>query len=414
MDQELFSEYGEGSGAGPDTGLSAFMMGGISIEYNEKPLSITASLGKSFQLFLILLYYSEEGVAREALLDMLYGSGEYSNPSGSLRAVVFRLRKCLEQSGLPPHDYIRIEGGIYRWDGGGLPLWVDAREFERRAVRGLESRKWELLEQACTLYRGEFLTQLAGEKWVPSIGARLQELYFKCLRMLYGILRKSRDYSRLLRLCSYACKLYPYEECQIMRIDCLIAMKRFKEARQEYDAAVSQYFEEQGLPPSKEMLKRFRMMSGQLSLASDHLEDIGSALGEEERAEGPYYCSYPSFIDCYRLLERIKERGKLVNTLLSCTLTQEIGAPMDQGEELFRTASVKLREAIQGSLRKGDVFTSSGAGRYLILLNGAEEINCKIVCQRINRNFQLWQNQWGRKRICLECRSVSKKDMGTG
>ena len=55
MDHELFSEYGEGAGAGPDTGLSAFMMGGISIEYNEKPLSITASLGKSFQLFLILL-----------------------------------------------------------------------------------------------------------------------------------------------------------------------------------------------------------------------------------------------------------------------------------------------------------------------------------------------------------------------
>ena len=59
----------------------------------------------------------------------------------------------------------------------------------------------------------------------------------------------------------------------------------------EYDAAVSQYFEEQGLPSSKEMLKRFRMMSGQLSPASDHLEDIGSALGEEERAEGPYYLS---------------------------------------------------------------------------------------------------------------------------
>ena len=94
-----------------------------------------------------------------------------------------------------------------------------------------------------------------------------------------------------------------------MKIDCLIAMKRFKEAMQVYDTAVSQYFEEQGLPPSEKMLERFRIMSGQIRYTSDTLKDIRDSLHERDRINGPYYCAYPAFIDCYRLLARMAERG---------------------------------------------------------------------------------------------------------
>lgn len=93
-----------------------------------------------------------------------------------------------------------------------------------------------------------------------------------------------------------------------MKIDCLIAMKRFKEAMQVYDTAVSQYFEEQGLPPSEKMLERFRIMSGQIRYTSDTLKDIRDSLHERDRINGPYYCAYPAFIDCYRLLARMAER----------------------------------------------------------------------------------------------------------
>ena len=110
------------------------------------------------------------------------------------------------------------------------------------------------------------MAQLAGEKWVSIIGVRYQELYFDCLRMAYYIMKDNREYTDLLELASDACDLYPYEECQIMKIDCLIAMKRFKDAMQVYDQAVTQYFEEQGLPPSEKMLERFRTMIPRIRL----------------------------------------------------------------------------------------------------------------------------------------------------
>ena len=172
-------------------GLTVFMMGSIMLEYNRKPLQIPGGpSGKVLQLVLILLYSGEEGVHREELLDMLYGNGECSNPSGSLRAAVFRLRKLLEGSELPPREYIRTDGGIYRWDSGELPVYIDARDFENTAKEALRTHDEALLKRACGLYQGEFLAQLAGEKWVSVVGVRYQELYFSCLRAASSLMQE--------------------------------------------------------------------------------------------------------------------------------------------------------------------------------------------------------------------------------
>ena len=59
-------------------------------------------------------------------------------------------------------------------------------------------------------------------------------------------LKADREYDRLLNLSAAASKLYPYEECQMMKLDCLIALKRYQEAMEVYKQVVVQYFEEQG------------------------------------------------------------------------------------------------------------------------------------------------------------------------
>ena len=91
---------------GTENRLKVNMMGNVQISYNDKPIVLGGVLsGKVLMLFLILLYYGEEGVGRDDLLDMLYGNGEYANPANNLRAIVFRLRKVLKDM-LPPHEYI--------------------------------------------------------------------------------------------------------------------------------------------------------------------------------------------------------------------------------------------------------------------------------------------------------------------
>lgn len=381
---------------GNSEGLNVFMMGAVMVEYNRKPLAVMVNpLGKMLQLFFILLFAGDKGVLREELLDMLYAGGYSSNPSGSLRAVVFRLRKILEGSGLPRHEYIHTQGGIYRWDSGGLPVYIDAKDFEETAEKALRTGDERLVRRACALYQGEFMAQLAGERWVSAVGGRFQELYFQCLRAACLLMKENREYTDLLELCSAACELYPYEECEIMKIDCLIAMKRFKDAMQVYDQAVSRYFEEQGLPPSEKMLERFRTMSGQIRYTSDTLKDIKDSLLERERVNGPYYCSYPAFIDCYRLLVRMSERIEFSSVLLCCTLLDAKGKPFDAEGELLKTASARLHEAIGISVRKGDMFTCYNPSQFLVMLNGTSQEYCLRIYERIDRALHQWDG--GRK-----------------
>ena len=49
----------------------------------------------------------------------------------------------------------------------------------------------------------------------------------------------------------------------------------------------------------------------------------------------------------------------------------------------------QLRNAIQYSLRRGDVFTRYSVSQYLILLPTISYENCEMVLKRIQRNFKL-------------------------
>ena len=370
--------------------LTVRMMGTVSVRYKERFFPIGTTLtGKVLLLFLILLYAGSRGISREELLDALYGNGEYANPSGSLRTAVFRLRKVIKEI-LPPHEYIRTENGIYRFDEGRILLLVDAREFERAAEYGLRTGEKEALCHACDLYHGEFLAQMTGEKCVNVIGVKYQELYFKCLRSASKCLIGGREYERLLELSTAACRIYPYEECQMLKMDCLIALKRHQEAMEVYRKVVSQYFEEQGLPPSETMLRRFRIMSEQIHYTSYVLEDIENSLKEREKLQGPYYSSYPSFIDIYRLVSRMAERFSFEYTLFCITLLDVKGALLEG--ELVQPASEMLKKAIVGSLRKGDLFTCYSPVQYLILLNGAGQKHVLAVCERVQRSLKQWEN----------------------
>ena len=61
------------------------------------------------------------------------------------------------------------------------------------------------------------------------------------------------------------------------------------------------------------------------------------------------------------------------------------GLPCDGKEQ--DELSADLKEAIEMSIRRGDMFTRYGKGQYLILLFDTVLENCKIVQKRINNAF---------------------------
>ena len=111
--------------------LQVRMLGGFSMVYQEKTLVFDRNyISKSTQLLQILFLHLEKGIAKERLLEELYGRDDVENRNGSLNNTIFRLRKQLEAAGLPEGKYFYLKKGIYYWDSA-IPVETDLSVFEK-------------------------------------------------------------------------------------------------------------------------------------------------------------------------------------------------------------------------------------------------------------------------------------------
>lgn len=150
--------------------LKVYVLGSFTATYGDKPLSFGKNnQTKAMKLLQFLLYNGGTGIAREKLLEELYGREELADVANNLRVTVHRLKKMLTDAGLPPYDYIKIKKGVYQWDSP-METRIDARVFENIIQDAYnetdEEQKIVMLKKACHMYNGDLLSDLSGEDWV--------------------------------------------------------------------------------------------------------------------------------------------------------------------------------------------------------------------------------------------------------
>ena len=223
---------------------------------------------------------------------------------------------------------------------------------------------------------------------------------------LADLFREDKKYDELLKYFQRAVKLYPYDEWQIGQMECLLALGKTRESMEIYEKTSKLYFEELGLPPSEKMKDCFARMSKMLLMDAEGFQEIHNALKEKKDPDGAYYCSYPGFVDAYRVLSRLLDRIHQSVFLMLCTITDVRDKEIENKERL-KNISEKLGQAIQGALRKGDVYTRYSANQYLVLLMGISKENCTITSGRIDMFFR---KREASRRIKISYRVVSIRD----
>lgn len=371
--------------------LQIDMLGGLSMKYDQTPISFGRQyFSKYIQLFLMLILNREKGIAKEVLLENLYGQGERANLNNNLNNMIFRLRRQLQELGLPKSDDIVIKNGQCSYVSES-EIKVDVQEFEHL----IEKAGDELLEtekkRACLLaavemYQGELLPKIASETWVIMESMRYKRLYESALEQLGTILSRERSFQELYALYTRAVKMYPFEHWQEKQIECLIAMNQNKKAYQIYQETVQMYTDELGLPPSREDLRRFRNMGSKLFGYSESLELIQQELYERKEESGAYYCSFPSFIDSYRVMARMMERSGQSVFLLMCTLVDSNGIPLENHSKTGQKMEW-LFESMKSGMRKGDIYTKYSVCQYLALLVGTNMEDCSCITSRIDHRY---------------------------
>lgn len=384
-------------------GFYARFLGGFFLEYEGKRVVITKNMKqKSMQILAILLKAGQEGVTRKNLIEMLeWGGDSWERKLNNLRRHTYKLRSLIAEAGFPEGQYIQVAKGRYYFrldcqvqtDTGEID-WLYREAKGQTDPEARESILWEI----CQLYRGEFLPSLVAEEWALVENAHYRSVYSRCVNELCRILKGRGDYPELLRLCSTASQIHPYDEWQAVQIDCLMASRRYQDARQIRRQANQLFSKELGIAPFADGEGKQECQEKPNAVDEEVMGEIVTGLLEENVPKGAYRCDYPQFIDVYRFMVRVSERGQASLNLLLCTLQPARGKPEGAGVASHQVSQRQMEgfgELLAGLIRENDVYTRCSLNQYLVLLANFGESKEPEVAERLRRGWKAFEEEEG-------------------
>lgn len=369
------------------------MLGGFSLSYEGKPVTLERNSGtKATQLLQYLIYHKGERVPRDKLVEVLYADDDISNPQNNLKVNIFRLRKLLAASQLPEYEYIVHKNGTYSWQSE-IDIEIDAIAFAHVAHEGADFRRGAehrctLMLRAVDLYTGEFLPMIASEPWVAVESVKYRDMFMTCVNDAYTLLQADTRFEDALEVCDKAIKVCPYDEdLHLKRISALIDLRRYQDALTAYDEASRMFLEDLGVSPSQKMLELYRRITGNVKNSTALINEVKENLHRDNPLDGAYYCNFPGFIDSYLFVSRLVERSGQSIFLMLSTLTDVHGVPLELGDKLTVAADA-LHGAIQATLRRSDLYTRYSPCQFLMLLIGTNRENCDRIAERVDYTFK--------------------------
>lgn len=377
------------------------MFGSFRMTYQGQQIQLGKWLSaKMIHLLLLLICRRGEGVTRAELIQRLYGAEENdSQSSNSLRAMIFRLRRSIQESGLPEGEYISTKGGRYTWNNQLIETELDVETFQELVKAAFDEvdpvRRVELLTAACKTCRGDFMPDMVADEWIGKTNWRYRELYMRALRELTDQLKKQKRYEELLQHCELVLKRYPSEEWQRMKLECLNDLKRYREAAAYYEALEQESRQTCSPFLSRELKEQYLKARNMMQYEVVDMEQIQKDLTTGLVQTGATSCDYLEFVDIYQFMMRVFAREGIPSQLLLLTLTGPQGVELESSGTLESARSC-LENAIQKTIRRSDLYTRYGSDQFLVLLastekRGGVEAQTRILerYNEINRNLQV-------------------------
>ncbi len=380
--------------------LAVRMLGDFAITWQGSQISGGSRDSQFTRLMGILLHYSDTGVERGRLEEMLFEDSSSLDPHNMLRSVIYNAKKKLEKAGLPG-GCIEFHDGIYGWTKE-IPVIEDARQFEALAVKAKEEEnpqeQIELYQKAVYGYRGEFLPDQTRHVWVMQEERRYRALFCQCMDVLTDHYRETGDFRAMEKIGRYAAGVLPLSDWETVIVEALLGQKQYEQAMVIYEQTVDLYMDELGVKPAFAGMNVLDQIASQMQNDYAMIDEIQAMLeaGEEEPTQGGYLCSLPLFQGIYQIMERMIPRGGQSVYLMVCTVVNGKGLPMRDGAVLNRL-SERLAEAIRKSVRNSDAVCRYSKSQYLVLLINTTREDCSIVEDRINRNFRTEGQRTGLK-----------------
>lgn len=378
-----------------DSVIYVRMFGGLSISAGGHTLSEDINRSrKSWNLLSYLIMTRSKDISINELFQALWQDDSQENPYGSLKTLVCRVRKRLEEAGFPAQEMILGQKGAYTWNPA-LEILLDAEQFEELCQEFLTpedgDQAWEEAgREAFELYRGEFLPKLSEESWVRPLNAYYHSLYRRLVCRLAECELKRENFGSILEITERAAEIDPFsEDFHYYRIYALYRDGQSQTAIEEYRAVTERFYKERMMTPSERFKDLYEVISsGGQEIAAD-LSQVAEKLIRPSQGQladlGAYQCEYSVFKRLFQLERRKVERSG--NSVYLCLLTvgDRRGCPLKP--EIQARAMERLRAAVRKTLRSSDVYSRYSVSQYILMLSATTYENGERVMNRILTAF---------------------------
>ncbi len=390
----LAKKYNKNRAVRPEgvTEVRIYMLGEFRIQIDDAVLRQDAS--RSLNIWSLLSYLiinRHRPVPQEELIDLLWPDESIADPASALKTLLFRTRAVLIGAFGKDISFVLSQRGACSWNRE-LPCWVDAEAFEALADRAMDETlpaadRLSLRKDATGLYRGEFMSKLAGKLWVMPLASRYHDRYVAVVLAQGQQLLDNDDYGMCTSLLWDAIRREPYDErLHCMLVKALLRQGKTMAALDQYRTAAGQLYNSLGVEPGRELRALYReILQEQRAMEAD-LSTIQKDLREDEMRQGPFVCEYGFFREAYRLQARRSMREGLCVHIGLLTLSLRDGTQPELPQ--LNDAMAQLLDSLRHSLRRGDVVSRYSVAQYVVMLPGANLADSKRIMERIARAFE--------------------------
>ncbi|OAB36854.1 hypothetical protein PMSD_11135 [Paenibacillus macquariensis subsp. defensor] len=207
---------------------------------------------KTEELLAFLLHQRGQPVAKQRIMDALWGDRDAERAQSMLYTTMYQARKEMEQFGL--HDVIdqtRSGGGVCRLSW--VPDEWDCEEFEEACRSFKKNGDMAVAERAAELYLSGYLSE-NGYEWAEERRAELELMYVELLESMGDLETQRKRFQFAFPLFQKLVKLQPYTERIHVKIIALHLLMNNEEEALMHKRKVKELFvEDLGVSPDMDI-----------------------------------------------------------------------------------------------------------------------------------------------------------------
>lgn len=367
------------------------LLGNFEIKNGDAKIEETINRSKKmWNLLGYIITYHNKHISQNEYIDMLWPDEVSANPVNALKTLLSRVRTLLEPIAINQENFILSSQGSYQWNNK-LPCVIDIEEFEKYCKKATdvsypEDERIKFFKKALDLYQGDFLTKHSTELWVIPLATYYHNLYLDTVKTFLQLLNTRNEYELMEYYCSKALQIERFDETlHCIFIQILLNQGNTIAAMNHYEQTTDLLYLNLGVKPSKELRSLYlNIIRTQKTLETD-LNIIQGDLKEAEFKSGPFVCEYCIFQETYRLIAR--QAAREGRSVYLCLITVSDSKGDIPSLNKLDAAMKRLLDAINDSLRRGDVVSRYSGAQYVILLPDINYEDGSMVMERIIKKY---------------------------